>query len=100
MLLKVSQIVSGATRRNLGCLDISISTPLPLLTLPLVNKLSRNVKQCWYADDASAGGELQHIKVWWDGLTQMGPQYGYFPNPEKAWLVVKEEHYSRVYTTI
>ena len=43
-----------------------------LATLPLVNKLSRDVKQCWYADDASAGGELQHIKVWWvhtDGST-------------------------------
>ncbi len=44
-----------------------------LATLPLVNKLSRDVKQSWYADDASPGGELQHIKVWWDGLKQMGP---------------------------
>ena len=51
------------------------------------------LQQCWYADDASAGGELQHINIWWDGLTQIGPQYDYFPNPEKIWLVVKEEHY-------
>ena len=58
-----------------------------LATLPLVNKLSQDVKQCWHADNASAGGKLQHIKVWWDGLAQMGPQYGYFPNPEKpGWL--------------
>ena len=70
-----------------------------LATLPLMNKLSRDVKQCWYADDASAGGELQHIKVWWDGLSQMGPQYGYFPNPEKTWLVVKEEHYEAANAT-
>ena len=70
-----------------------------LATLPLVNKLSRDLKQCWYADDASAGGELQHIWVWWDGLTQMGPQYGYFPNPEKTWLVVKEEHYEAANAT-
>ena len=48
-----------------------------LATLPLVNKLSQDEKQCWYAGDASAGGESQHIKVWWDGLTQMGPEYGY-----------------------
>ena len=58
-----------------------------LTTLPLMNKLSRDVKQRWN------GGELQHIKDWWDGLTQLGPHYGYFPNPEKTWLVVKEEHY-------
>ena len=70
-----------------------------LATLPLMNKLSQDVKQCWYADDASAGGRLQHIKDWWDGLTQLGPQYGYFPNPEKTWLVVKEEHYEAASAT-
>ena len=58
-----------------------------------MNKLSQDVKQCWY------GGELQHIKDWWDGLTQLGPHYGYFPNPEKTWLVVKEEHYEAASTT-
>ena len=70
-----------------------------LATLLLMNKLSQDVKQCWYADDASAGGELQRIKDWWDGLTQLGPQYGYFPNPEKTWLVVKEEHYEAASAT-
>ena len=26
-------------------------------------------------------------------------QYGYFPNPEKTWLVVKEEHYEAASAT-
>ena len=69
-----------------------------LAILPLINKLSRDVKQCWYTDDASAGGQLQHIKDWWVGLAQLGPEYGYFPNPEKTWLV-KEEHYDAVSAT-
>ena len=30
---------------------------------------------------------------------QMGPQYGYFPNPEKTWLVVKEKHYEAAIAT-
>ena len=70
-----------------------------LATLPLINKLSQEVKQCWYADDASAGGELHHIKVWWDNLTQLGPPYGYFPNPEKTWLIMKDEHFEAASTT-
>lgn len=49
-----------------------------------MDMLSREVKQCWYADDASAGGELQHIKVWWDGLMQLGPQYAWLlPQPSE-----------------
>ena len=70
-----------------------------LTILPLINKLSQELKQCWYADNASAGGELQHIKAWWDGLAQLSPEYGYFPKPEKTWLVVKEEHYDSASAT-
>ena len=42
---------------------------------------------------------MQHIKVWWDDLTQLGPQYHYFPNPEKTWLIVKDEHFEAASTT-
>ena len=41
-----------------------------------------NVSRCRYF--WNAGGKLQHIKDWWDGLTQLGPQYGYFPNPKRT----------------
>ena len=30
------------------------------------------------------------LKQWWDLLLLLGPQYGYFPNGAKSWLVVKE----------
>ena len=48
--------------------------------------------QGWYADDASAGGELPGLSRWWDKLEATGPQNGYHPNPSKTWLVVKTEH--------
>ena len=64
-----------------------------LAVLPLIDSLNPEVNQCWYADDASAGGELQDLKSWWDRLSQLGPQYGYFPNPGKTWLIVKEQHH-------
>ena len=46
--------------------------------------------QVWYADDASAGGSLLKLRQWWDKLTSFGPDFGYFPNASKSWLVVKE----------
>ena len=60
---------------------------------PLINTLeSESMKQIWYADDAAAGGKLSHLKAWWDRLTELGPDYGYYPNASKSWLIVKEEH--------
>ena len=55
--------------------------------VPLINKVKGDECQCWYANDTSAGGKL---RSWWDKVLQYGPEYGYFPNPEKSWLVVKE----------
>ena len=71
----------------------------PIIHIASQPQAYRDVKQCWYANDASAGGELQHIKDWWDGLAQLGPEYSYFRNPEKTWLVVKEEHYDAATAT-
>ena len=59
---------------------------------PLIDRLGFEVKQRWYAEGASAGGDVQDLKSWWDRLTQLGPQFGYFPNPAKTWLIVKEQH--------
>ena len=58
---------------------------------PLIQRLEdHGVKQAWYADGATAGGALKQLKQWWDGIAELGPDYGYFPNATKTWLVVKE----------
>ena len=60
---------------------------------PLIQRLEdHGVKQAWYADDATAGGALKQLKQWWEGIAELGPDYGYFPNATKTCLVVKEEH--------
>jgi len=60
---------------------------------PLIHRLAdENMKQVWFANDASAGGRLEHIKNWWDNISQIGPEYGYFPNASKTWLIVKERN--------
>ena len=61
-----------------------------LATIPLIRELDRHCKQIWYVDDAAAVGRIEDLQVWWDKLNTLGPQYGYFPNPSKTWLVTKE----------
>ena len=43
----------------------------------------------WYADDSSAGGKIEGIKIWWDTLLEQGPKYGYYPKASKTVLIVK-----------
>ena len=60
--------------------------------LPLIRRLNDVAKQLWFADDAAAGGKLSKLLAWWEKLNQIGPSYGYHPNADKTWLVVKDEH--------
>ena len=59
-------------------------------TMPLI-RLLKNPSlwtQIWYADDASACGKLSHIRRWFDLLLEVGPGFGYYPNPRKCSIVV------------
>ena len=62
-----------------------------LATLPLIRRLTFDVKQVWYADDAASTGSLENLRKWWDEVSSKGPLYGYFANASKTWLVVKDE---------
>ena len=44
----------------------------------------------WFADDATAGGNLTHLKTWWDNISELASEYGYHPNASKTWLIVSE----------
>ena len=66
---------------------------------PLINRLeSTGIKQVWYADDATAGGDLTCLRAWWDRISEMSPEYGYHPNASKTWLIVKEANFEEVTT--
>ena len=58
--------------------------------LPLIIHLQDEADQLWYADDSSADGTTKNLRGWWDKLQKLGPNYGYFTNPQKSLLVVKE----------
>ena len=55
-------------------------------TIPLIRQLSidNDWTQVWYADDSSVGGKLTSVRAWFDLLTEVGPRFGYFPEPSKV----------------
>ena len=62
-----------------------------LAVTPLIRSLRQSqldVSQVWYADDATAGGQLASLLHWWKHLLAYGPMYGYFPNAAKTCLIV------------
>ena len=62
--------------------------------LPLIHHLeNEKIKQVWFADDATAGGGLTGLKEWWDRIVDLGPEYGYYPNASKTWLIVNEDNF-------
>ena len=65
-----------------------------LASIPLINNLKSlsRARQFWYADDAAAAGKIKELANWWSQIRQLGPSFGYFVNPAKTCLVVKEKH--------
>jgi hypothetical protein len=60
--------------------------------MPLIRRLKHEfpaVKQPWYADDAGAGGSFTDLRQFFLRLQEIGPAYGYFPEPTKSILIVR-----------
>ena len=50
-----------------------------LIITPLISRLQDlqpEVKQVWFADDATAAGHLKALYQWWTHLSSVGPQIG------------------------
>ena len=64
---------------------------------PLIDRLKAHLcHQPWFADDAASIGKMQHVKSWWESLLSLGPRYGYYPRPDKCWLILKDETSKKV----
>ena len=64
---------------------------------PLIDRLKAHLcRQPWFADEAASIGKLQHVKSWWESFLSLGPRYGYYPRPDKCWLILKDETSKKV----
>ena len=75
--------------------DLLAMAMYALAVKPLIGKLKSdapNVKQVWYADDATGAGACDDLRKFWDSLEEHGARYGYHSNAAKTHHVMKEEH--------
>ena len=67
-----------------------------LAVTSLINSLCHHqpdVSQAWFADDATAAGQLTPLLQWWKQFLSLGPLYNYHPNAAKTYLIVKPQLY-------
>ena len=68
---------------------IEVTPLINMLIEILSNECSSNIDVIAYADDFSAAGDLQELRRWWSVLTEIRPNFRYYPEPTNTWLVVK-----------
>lgn len=58
--------------------------------MPLIkiNHLLKETYRHGYADDSSYAAKLKDLRDEFDKLCELGPDYGYYPEPSKSFLVV------------
>ena len=86
-------IVHGSNEYLFSREGVTQGDPLSMLfyavaILPLIESLSDGTIQSWYADDSSCVANLKDLRVWFDKLCDLGPDYGYYPEPSKSFLVI------------
>ena len=69
-------------------------------SIPVIRKVSCDVKQVWSADDATAAGQLKSLRQWWNNLVSLGPDFGYFVNHSKTSLIVQEQRQRNIFKTV
>jgi hypothetical protein len=50
------------------------------------------VEQPWYADDACTGAIFDKIERFFWRLCEIGPLFGYYPEPTKSILIVRQHN--------
>ena len=81
----------GTTQGNPVAMGIYATgiAPLIMMMIELVTTRCDDIKMVAFADDFSAAGKLTSLPQWWIMLLEIGPKFGYYPEPKKSWLITK-----------
>lgn len=63
--------------------------PLILRAVAKMESCKEIAKMVAFADVITGAGKIPGLKILWDFICKHGSDYGYFPQPEKTWLIVK-----------
>ena len=66
-----------------------------------LQSIKRGVKHVAFADDLTNAKKLEEIKIWWNVLMNECPKYGYYRQPSKSILIVRQyykEYAERIFT--
>ena len=66
---------------------------LPLIIMLVDASVSKNhaTISAGFADDLTAAGKIKELLFWWKKLCSLGPDFGYYPEAKKSWLIAKEK---------
>ena len=60
-----------------------------ITSMPQEDSVTNQFHQVAFADDFTGCGKLDSLREWFDEIVRLGPYIGYYVNPKKSWLVVK-----------
>ena len=80
----------GTTQRDPVAMAIYAIAIIPflLILIEYPEKECLSTKNAAFAE--TAAGKLLSRRSWWDKLCEIGPNFGYFPNSGKTWIVTKK----------
>ena len=90
----------GTTQGDPIAMLIYAIAVIPLI-LHAVKKLhgdKTNTKAAGYADDLFGGGKIIGLRKMWDIIKDLGPEYGYYQQADKTWIIVKPQYLEEAQT--
>ena len=83
----------GTTQGDPVAMAIYAIATIPLLLTLIDFSVTKHLstKTAAYADDITATGKLRSLRRWWDKLCEIGPKFGYHPNPGKTWIITRDD---------